>query len=210
MWVEIPAMLAHRPLTSKSFSQSWSSGKWRRSDQETRKAQYICECESVQTIHTRRKCTQVNCKHCDFESICLMRDISEISFSTPTLDSKTISPLDWHQTFSRSACAFGAEIARIFTGANQEKSELWNFTKETNSQSVHASTDDASIDMLRLSEWCDGDTNLINTVLKMFCEQGRRHYIDLTQAFAVMDWQGLTFHSVSSHLISYQSTLTCH
>jgi hypothetical protein len=205
-----PHMLTHRAVMDKSFSQSWSIGKWRTTDNASSKAQFMCQCESVQTIHTKRKCKQENCKHCDFESICLMRDISELSSTTSILDAKAILSLECQENFSRSACLLGSEISRISIGDWKDKDELWNFTKETNSQTLRISADDNAIDVQRLSEWCDGDTNLINAVLKTFCEQGRNHYIDLMQAFAVMDLHGLSFHAVSSPLTFSWSSPTTH
>jgi hypothetical protein len=174
---------------------------------QSKKTYLLPICDGAITSHLGG--SEENCEHCDFESICLMRDISELS-STTSIDSKAVLSIDCHEKFSRSACALGSEISRISIGDCNDKDELWNFSKKTNSQSLRILADEDSIDMQRLSEWCDGDTNLINVVLKTFCEQGRNHYIDLMQAFAVMDFHGLSFHAVSSPSTFFWSSPTRH
>lgn len=187
-------MFAHQ-----RFSQSWSSGKRYLSESASSKTQYICECDSVKTVHTRRKCTQLNCNYCDFESICLFRDISDLSSSTSIESKKNLSH-DNHVTFSRTSCALGPDISHIFDGGSNNEDQMWNFTTEKNTEILRITAASEFIDMWVLSEWCDGDANLIHLVLKTFCEQGRNHYIALMQAFDAMDLQVLSFHAVNSLL----------
>ena len=174
-----------RSFFDKSFSKSWSIGKRQGTNKTARKF----DCDHRHTIHPVSKCCNRRCNQCDFESICLLRDISELS-----AEPSTASSISNDSNFSAASPA-----------PLSAQEEIWNFTKDSNSSILRTLSNMQknvvpeinAINFQNLYEWCDRDRQLMDTILRTFCEQARQNFFELMQAFALNDISKLSFHSVS-------------